>query len=312
MVDLVAVRSLIAVRDCGSVVAAAAALGYTPSAVSQQIKRLERSSGTAMLEKVGRSVILSQRARLLAARGERVLGDIEAMEQLAVGEAEALGGSLRIATFSTACRGLIAPALALLKVSAPQLTITVIELDPREAIAAVEQGNADMSLVHDWAMIPLEIPDQLMRRHLMIDDADVIVRHDHRLAGATRALALEFADEHWVTTHAGSICQEWLIQMFAVHGVRPDMRYFDSTYASHFAMVSAGVAVALVPRLGRETLPPQLRAVAVSNPTPQRQVSAIWRKSMDENPAIGHVLDQVESVICDGHPQDATYLAGRT
>ena len=54
MIDPVALRSLVAVRDHGSVVGAAAALGFTPSAVSQHVKRLESQSRQPLLERVGR------------------------------------------------------------------------------------------------------------------------------------------------------------------------------------------------------------------------------------------------------------------
>src|SRR3954454_21627272 len=123
MVDLVALRALIAVRDHGTVVAAAAALGFTPSAVSQQVKRLERRSATALLERVGRSVILTERGRLLAERGTRLLADLEQVENLAVGGAEELRGTFRIASFSTASAGIIAPLLARLRHTAPELEV---------------------------------------------------------------------------------------------------------------------------------------------------------------------------------------------
>lgn len=296
MLDLAAIRSLIAVRDHGSVVAAAEALGFTPSAVSQQIKRLERQSGSLMLERVGRSVILSERARLLAVRGERLLDDLAEMEHLALGHAEALRGSLRVASFSTGARGIVAPTLKRLRESAPQLHITLIELDPREALAAVERGAADVGIVHDWTTIPLEIGPSLDRHPLMLDQADVLVHAGHPLAGATAISPPQVAEDTWVTTHAGSICHEWVMQMFAMHGLAPDIRYFDATYATHVALVQAGVATALVPRLGRDALPAGVCAIPVANPTPQRRVSVVWRTSTGENPAVRHLHGELASV----------------
>ena len=119
MIDLGSLRSLIAVRDHGSVVAAAEALGFTPSAVSQQIKRLEQQSRAPMLERVGRGVILTDKGRLLAERGGRLLADLEEVQNLALDGADALAGELRIASFSTACRGLLAPLVARLARTRP-------------------------------------------------------------------------------------------------------------------------------------------------------------------------------------------------
>lgn len=80
MIDLDALASLRAVHLEGSVVSAAASLGFTPSAISQQIKRLERQAGVSLLERVGRGVVLTGEGRQLVDRGARLLGDLEEIE----------------------------------------------------------------------------------------------------------------------------------------------------------------------------------------------------------------------------------------
>ncbi|MCW2750416.1 MAG: LysR family transcriptional regulator [Aeromicrobium sp.] len=297
MIDLGALRALVAVRDHGSIVAAAASLDFTPSAVSQQIKKLERQSRSPMLERVGRTVILTERGRLLAERGTQLLADLEQVESLAVGGAEELRGTLRLTSFSTASRGIVAPLLARLRVSAPDLDITVVESDPREAVTLVERGGTDLAIVHDWNTLPLDVPVTLEQHELLTDVADVLLPWDHRLALRDSVSPMDLLNERWVTTPGGTICHEWLVHMFAMHGVRPDLRYFDGSYSTHTAMVEHGVAVALVPRLGREPLPPQVRAVAVVDPTPRRRVSSLWRTSSADNPARRHVQNQLEALF---------------
>ena len=296
MIDVGALRALIAVRDHGSIVAAAAALDFTPSAVSQQIKKLERRSRTPMLERVGRGVVLTERGRLLADRGTTLLADLEQFENLAVGEAERLRGTLRIATFSTASHGIVAPLLARLRLSAPDLEVTVVESDPRETVALVERGGADVALVHDWNTLPLDVPPTLEQHQLLVDVVDVLVPWDHPLALHETVTPLDLVDEHWITTPAGTICHAWLLQMFAMHGRRPEIRFYDGSYATHVAMVENGVAVALVPRLGRTPLPSRVRAVPVVDPTPRRRVSSLWRAASQDNPARRHVQRELEAM----------------
>src|ERR1700712_549987 len=109
MIDLVALDALRAVDAHGSVVAAAEALGYTPSAVSQQVKRLERQTGVVLLERVGRGVMLTGHGRHLVEAGSRLLSDLEAVEAGLHQQAGTVAGHLRLAAFSTAMRGLVAP-----------------------------------------------------------------------------------------------------------------------------------------------------------------------------------------------------------
>src|SRR5690349_8918240 len=107
MMDLGSLRSLAAVHTHGSVVAAAQALGYTPSAVSQQIKRLERQAGVALLERVGRGVILSGPGRTLVEQGARIAADLERLETDLHAQAGEISGDLALVGFSTAIRGLV-------------------------------------------------------------------------------------------------------------------------------------------------------------------------------------------------------------
>src|SRR5579863_2803841 len=172
MLDLSAVRSLIAVRDHGTVVGAADALGFTPSAVSQQIKRLERRSGCAMLEHVGRGVILSERGRLIAEQGQRLLGELEELENLALGDGRSPTGEFRIASFYTAARGLVAPLVTRLAQTAPDLRVLLHEIDPREGLTMVERGAADLGIVHDWETVPLDFAPSLAAVRLFTDTVD--------------------------------------------------------------------------------------------------------------------------------------------
>ena len=297
MIDLGSLRSLIAVRDHGSVVAAAQALGFTPSAVSQQIKRLEQQSRAPMLERVGRGVILTDKGRLLADRGGRLLADLEEVQNLALDGADALVGELRIASFSTACRGLLAPLVARLGRTAPGLEVSFTEHDPREVVTIVERGGADLGIVHDWSSVPLDIPGSVVREHLLTDAADVLLHQDHPLAGSRSVQAVELVGERWVSTPVGSICHEWLHQMLGQHGARPDIRYYDGSFATHVALVAEGAAVALLPRLGRERLPARVRAVPVTDPSPRRDVGAIWRRASADNPVRRHVAGELTALV---------------
>jgi DNA-binding transcriptional LysR family regulator len=299
MIDLSSLRSLIAVRDHGSVVGAAEALGYTPSAVSQQIKRLEQQSRAPMLERVGRGVILTDKGRLLAERGARLLADFEEVANLALDGSGELRGTLRVASFSTASRGLVAPLLARLARTAPGVDLTVTEHDPREIVTLVERGGADFGIVHDWTSVPLDIAATVVREHLLTDAADVLLHRDHPLVGAVSVQALDLVDERWVSTPVGSICHEWLHQMFGMHGARPDIRYYDGSFATHVALVEQGVAVALLPRLGRERLPSGVRAVPVNDPAPRRNVSAIWRRASADSPVRLRVQSELEAMVAE-------------
>lgn len=291
MMDLAALRSLEAVQEHGSVVAAAQALGFTPSAVSQQIKRLERQSGVPLLERVGRGVILSGPGRILVEQGARIAADLERLETDLHADAGKVTGDLALVGFSTAMRGLIGPVAADLMAVHPGLRVRLRELEPWDAVDAVAGGRADVALVHRWGDVVLEIPEHLERRTVHHDRADVILRADHRLAGRDRLTPLELADEPWIATPEDTICRQWLSRMYGGTGRLPRIEHVSMEFASHLALVSAGLGIALVPRLGRGPLPPDTVAVPVHDPVPARESIVLWRRSQARSPAVRALVE---------------------
>jgi len=291
MIDLDALVSLRAVSAHGSVVAAAEALGFTPSAVSQQVKRLERSAGVPVLERVGRGVMLTQHGRHLVEHGSRLLADLEELEAGLHEQTQTVAGDVRVAVFSTATRGLVAPILPTVLAAHPALNVALIESEPWDTIDLVARGGADLGLVHSWGDVPLQIPDHLAATKVALDLAEVVLPRDHPLAGRTVLSPTDLVDEDWIATPEATICRQWLNRMYVGTGRLPRIAHVSMEFDSHLALVRAGLGIALIPRLGRSPLATDLVAVAMKDPVPTRAVIALHRRSMADSPAIRALLD---------------------
>lgn len=289
MIDPVALRSLVAVEAHGSVGAAAAALDYTPSAVSQQIKRLEGQTGVQLLERQGRGVLLTEAGRTLTESARDLLSHMERLESRLHGVSGEAVGTVRLATFATAYRGIVVGALARLREQAPGVTLRPDEIDPWDAVDAVASGSHDLALVHNWEPLPLAIPDHLEVRHLGRDRADVLVSVGHRLAGSASIGVGDVLDEQWASVAPGSICHQWLQKMYFDVGRAPRIGHVALEFATHVALVAGGEAIALVPRLGRGPLPEGVVAVPIVDPVSERTVSLVWRRTMTDSPALAAV-----------------------
>jgi DNA-binding transcriptional LysR family regulator len=290
MMDLGALGSLTAVATHGSVVAAADALGFTPSAVSQQVKRLEKQVGVPLLERVGRGVVLTGDGRHLVEAGARLLADVERLEAGLHARTGVVAGHLRVAAFSTAVRGLVAPVVRALRDRHPRLTLALSEREPWDTVDLVASGQFDLGIAHSWGDVPLAIPEHVVTTPLAGDVADVIVPREHPLAGRPSVTPHDLVDEEWIATPEGTICREWLTRMYDGTGRLPRIAHGSMEFASHLALVRAGLGIALVPRLGRDALGDDLVAVAVTDPVPTREVLAVHRRSMDGSPAVVAVL----------------------
>ena len=290
MIDLDAVASLRAVQQQGSVGAAAGALGFTPSAVSQQIKRLERQLGVALLERVGRGVVLTHEGRSLVERGTRLIDELEVLEAGLHRRAGTVTGTIRLVAFATAMRGLITVALPRLVDRHPGLDVHLLERDPWEAIDLVATGQSDVGVVHSWGEVPLHVPDHVTRAAIGRDQADLLVPADHRLAGRRTVRPHDLHGERWIASPEGTICREWLMRMHDGSGTLPHIVHRSSEFETHIALVAAGLGIALVPRLGRAPLPRTVRALQVCEPEPWREISVVYRQTMQESPAVRAVV----------------------
>jgi DNA-binding transcriptional LysR family regulator len=290
MIDLQGLRALVAVDRAGSVVAAADRLGYTPSAVSQQVKKLERDLDAALLERRGRGVLLTERGRALASEGRELLDGLERLEALAAGGSRP-SAPLRIASFSTATRGLLGPVLRELRNADAAVLATVTSVDPVDAMGMVATGAADLAVVHNWNSVPLVAPSHVVTEHLCRDEADIILAVSHPLAGREAIERADLVDDAWASTPKGAICHEALMRIFADLGAVPRVVAEDPDFSSLIELARVGVAIALIPRLGRPTLPDGVVARPLADHSQVREVRVAYRRSMAESAGLRRAVE---------------------
>jgi DNA-binding transcriptional LysR family regulator len=152
--------------------------------------------------------------------------------------------------------------------------------------------------------VPLHTPDQVGPPRDPTDLADVIVHRDHPLASRDRVTPADLVTEAWIATPEGTICRQWLQRMYVGTGRPPRIAHVALEFDSHLALVRARLGIALVPRLGRASLPTDLCAVPATDPVPCRTVLALHRRSMSDSPAVQALLEaiRVEGRRSSGHP----------
>jgi len=296
MLDLGRLKALHAVATYGTVGAAADVLGYTPSAVSQQIAKLERETRTTLLERRGRGVRLTDAALLLADTAGQVLKLVEEAEVALEEQRGTAIGRLCIGSFATALRGLLPDVLAGLAEQHPALDVRLTEIDPPEAAEAVARGELDLAIIHDWQNAPLPVPESLSRLSICEDIADVFLPATHPLAHRDFLEPADLAGERWMCQPEGSICHDWLVRTFHGAGIEPELAYRINEYQTQYALLAKGIGVALIPRLGRAEVPDTVKVVPL-RPTPTRRLYAVWRKQASRRPAITAALDVIRSAV---------------
>jgi DNA-binding transcriptional LysR family regulator len=294
MLHLERLQALHAVSTFGSVTGAAEALRLTPSAVSQQLGKLQRDVGQRLIEPHGRGVRLTPAGTLLAQRAHAILSEVENAESELDRQRNHVIGDLEIAGFATAARAILSQTVARLRKEHRQLKLRVSERQPDDAIRLVVAGHLDIALVNDWMNAPLVLPDGVQRVLIMHDPVDLAVPTDHPLAERSSVELTELSAEPWITWPYGAICHEWLTQTLRQHGLTPEVTHTAEEHQTQLAMVAAGLGIAVMPRLGRGSA--EGVSIITLKPTFSRQIYAIFRTLASERPAIAVTVSAIHKV----------------
>jgi DNA-binding transcriptional LysR family regulator len=294
MLHLERLQALHAVSTFGSVTGAAEALRLTPSAVSQQLGKLQRDVGQRLIEPYGRGVRLTPAGTLLAERAHAILSEVENAESELDRQRNHVIGDLEIAGFATAARAILPQTVSRLRKQHHQLKLRVSERQPDEATRLVVAGHLDIALVNDWMNAPLVLPDGVQRVLIMNDPVDLAVPADHPLAGRASVELTELSAEPWITWPYGAICHEWLTQTLRQHGLTPEVTHTAEEHQTQLAMVAAGLGIAVMPRLGRGSI--EGVSIITLEPAFSRQIYAIFRTLASERPAIVMTVSAMHEV----------------
>jgi DNA-binding transcriptional LysR family regulator len=283
MLDVRRLRLLRELAHRNTIAAVAAALAYTPSAVSQQLSALERESGVPLLERSGRRVALTPAALALVEHTEVVLERLEHAAAELASTREGPSGPLLIGAFPSAARTVIPPALATLAVDHPRLEPCVREIDPAAVAGALRAGELDVALVHTYDFVAVPPEPGLDTEHLFDEPMFLAApRAFTPLPGADDPLG-RWGEAPWIVAPAATRCGTMTVRACEAAGFRPRVRHVVDDFPTVLALVGIGGGVALVPQLAAAESVPDV----VLTPLPMRRNTlAACRRGSSSHPAI--------------------------
>jgi DNA-binding transcriptional LysR family regulator len=300
MLNVARLRILKEVAYRGSLSAAALALDYTQSAVSQQIAALEAETGMTLLERHPRGVSLTAAGQTLVGHAEGILARLEIAETALSAIAGLRGGRLRMASFPTAGSTLMPLAIANFRASYPDVELTLAEGEPEEIAPRLRAGELDLALLFEFDDEEPLLAD-MSRSPLLEDPMYLALPREHRLAEKPRLRLAELASEAWVQTSSASPCARHVVRCCHAAGFEPTVSFESDDYQTVQGLVAAGVGVALIPELALSVLREDIVIRALSPAPPVRQVIAATPDGARLVPAapamlavLGHAADELK------------------
>lgn len=271
MLDAHRLRVFGAVVASGSVQAAAAHLGYTPSTVSQHVAALQRETGLTLMTRVGRGVEPTAAGLEIARLTGPVVESLSAVERRVRDLREGRSGSLTVHSFASASTQWMPTVIKTVSEEFPEvsLSLALVETPPTTASDA-----ADLQLVvADDAYAP---PAGLRAERLLTEPYVAVVSADHELASRDEVDLVDLSGYVWVSNDAPeNYCARNLATACAAAGFAPTYGIETLDHHAAIALVATGVGITVVPRLCASALPDGVRVLGLTHPTPTRTIYAL-------------------------------------
>ncbi|CAM4027690.1 LysR family transcriptional regulator [Janibacter anophelis] len=280
----------------GTVTAAAQALHYSPSGVSQQLAQLEREVGVKLIEKTGRRVQLTELGLLLSEHAEEILGSVERATAAIESAQEGITARLTVAVWASVASGLLPRTLSVLHAAHPGIAVSSTELLPEETADAVREGRLDMSFVIDYSRLASDWEPALHRSVVAVERLHAAVP-EGVVPDDTVSLAA-LAEFPWILAGPRSHFGRAVRAECHAHGFEPRIAHTVEEQFTALAMIAGGLGVTLVSDLGLTLLPPGVDVVPLEEPV-LRTLSVAHRASSTPRPSIDLFVEAARTAAAE-------------
>jgi DNA-binding transcriptional LysR family regulator len=294
MLDVRRMRVLREVALRGSFSAAADALSFTQSAVSQQIAALEREAGAVLVERSARGVRLTEAGEAVVRHAEVILARLAEAEAELEAIAGLRGGRLRIGAFESAASTLMPLAIAAFRDRHPAVELSMTLVEPEDAVPQLRAGDLDLALVVETRRRGEE--DGVERVHLLDDPMYVVLPAGHPLAHKRQLRLADLAADAWIGGGPGSECHRVISRACGAAGFDPRIAFETDDYGAVQGLVAAGVGVSLIAELGLRSAREDIVVRSLGRETPVREVFAAAPAGGYRSPAAAAMLEILRDV----------------
>jgi DNA-binding transcriptional LysR family regulator len=296
MLNLARLQVLCEVVNRGSFSAAAEALSYTQSAVSQSIARLESETGTTLVVRDRRGIRPTAAGETLVSHAETIFAQVEAAEAELTAVVGGRAGKLRVASFPSAGATLMPLAVARFRQAQPDVALTLAEGEPEDIGPRVRAGEFDLALLFEFPGVR-ERPGAGLRTVTLLEDPmHVALPVEHPLVSKPALSLADLADQHWVQTSAASPCARHVVRSCLAAGFEPYVAFESDDYEVIQGLVAAGVGVALIPRLALTNVHPGIVVRSLAPQSPTRKVTAATMSGAAMAPAAKRMIAVLREV----------------
>jgi DNA-binding transcriptional LysR family regulator len=266
--------ALQAVAREGSFAGAAEALGYTQSAISQQISGLERAVGQRLVERPGgrRRIWLTEAGEALLRHADAIVSHVHAAAADVEALSEGRAGRLRVGTYQSVSTKILPPLVQQFRERFTDVSLELHEArDDAELYGLLERAELELS----FGLLPTpEGPFEALE--LMRDPYVLVVAADSPLADRAEPPTLAEIAGLPLVGFAECRQERWLETTLHARAAEPNWVFRSDDNATIQAMAAAGVGAALMPELAVDTADQRTVAIELGDLLPPRRLGIVW------------------------------------
>lgn len=281
-------RLLFELSRLGSMREVSDVLGVTTSTVSQQLAALAREVGTELIEPDGRRVRLTPAGRRLADHAVTILAAVESAYADLDPAAEP-AGTLRVSAHVTAIRRRVLPIAAELRVSRPELRLSISEYEPAEALELLAIDELDLALVYDYNLVPATVDGTIELTPLDHVPWGLGVPAGDHAAGNALAIFGRFKDESWIVNSRNTADEHVIRTIASLAGFQPRIVHQIDGLELVQELIVSGLGVGLLP-MDQPTIP-GVRLLPLAEPEVTFRSFAATRHGRTNWPPLALLLD---------------------
>lgn len=261
----------------------------TQPTLSGQIKKLEEQLDVKLFERTNRKVILTQVGQEILDSTQKILQEVDKINEIALRSHNPLSGKFRLGAFPTLATYIFPSLVIKVKKEMPDIRLVLLEEKTAILIDKLKNGEIDAALL----ALPVN-EDFLVSKKLFDDKFYLAVPNEHELATKNiidqkilRKYPLLLLDEgHCLRDQALEVCQ--------MHGIDEEQDVKATGMETLRQMVIAGTGITFIPEIAKKENEKGITYIPFNPPAPNRVIGIVWRKTCPRH----QVLDKIINLFC--------------
>ena len=294
--DLGRLRTLRELSLRKTMASVAEALLISPSAVSQQIELLEQEAGVELVERRGRGVRLTPAGERLVEHASKVIGILEEAKTDLAELKKTIAGELRVSAFPSVAAALIPGTMRAMSQRHPDLSITFVESEPIDSLAALRAWQTDVAIVDDLTTVSALSEVTVETKHLLDDELCALVPREHPLSDHAHVTLAELSGEKWALDTSSQEYPNVIVRACREAGFEPVINGYCHGFEVVSAFIETRCSISVVPGLRARDCSNDLRLKEIRPPI-VRKIFVAYRRGEMRNPSIAAFVAELEGVV---------------